>query len=53
MNGILTPIREKRKEYEENMDLVKEIVLNGTNEVKKIAEETMREIRGAMSIGYF
>lgn len=53
LNSILTPIREKRKEYEENMDVVKEIVLSGTNEVKKVAEETMREIRGAMSIEYF
>lgn len=53
MNSILTPIREKRKIYEENMDLVKEIVFSGTEEVKKIAEENMREIRDAMSIRYF
>jgi tryptophanyl-tRNA synthetase len=53
MNSILTPIREKRKEYEENMDLVKEIVISGTNEVRKIAEENMKAIREAMRIGYF
>lgn len=53
MNCMLEPIREKRKYYEENMSLVKDIVYNGTNEVKKIAEENMGEIREAMSIGYF
>lgn len=53
MNSILAPIREKRKEYEDNMNLVKEIVFSGTNGVKKVAEENMREIREAMSIGYF
>jgi tryptophanyl-tRNA synthetase len=53
MNTMLSPVREKRREYEENMELVKEILLTGTEEIRRIAEETMKEIREAMSIGYF
>lgn len=53
MNKILAPIREKRKEYEDNMDLVKEIVYSGTKEVRKTAEENMKKIREAMDIKYF
>jgi tryptophanyl-tRNA synthetase len=50
---ILTPIREKRKYYEENIDLVKEILEKGTMEAKKDASKTLKEVKKAIGIDYF
>ena len=50
---ILTPIREKRKYYEENIDLVKEILKKGTEEAKKDASKTLNEVKKAIGIDYF
>ena len=50
---ILTPIREKRKYYEENIDLVKEILEKGTMEAKKEASKTLKEVKKAIGIDYF
>jgi tryptophanyl-tRNA synthetase len=50
---ILTPIREKRKYYEENIDLVKEILKKGTDEAKKDASKTLNEVKKAIGINYF
>jgi tryptophanyl-tRNA synthetase len=50
---ILTPIREKRKYYEENIDLVKDILKKGTEEAKKDASKTLNEVKKAIGIDYF
>ena len=50
---ILTPIREKRKYYEENIDLVKEILKKGTEEAKKDASKTLNNVKKAIGIDYF
>lgn len=50
---ILTPIREKRKYYEENIDLVKEILKKGTEEAKKDASKTLDKVKKAIGIDYF
>lgn len=50
---ILTPIREKRKYYEEHIDEVKEILKNGTKEARKLAGETLNEVKSAIGINYF
>ena len=50
---ILTPIREKRKYYEENIDLVKDILKKGTDEAKKDASKTLNEVKKAIGIDYF
>ena len=50
---ILTPIREKRKYYEENIDLVKDILKKGTLEAKKDASKTLNEVKKAIGIDYF
>ena len=50
---ILTPIREKRKYYEENIDLVKEILKKGTEEAKNDASKTLNEVKKAIGIDYF
>ena len=50
---ILTPIRKKRKYYEENIDLVKEILKKGTEEAKNDASKTLDKVKKAIGIDYF
>ncbi|MES2436941.1 MAG: tryptophan--tRNA ligase [Patescibacteria group bacterium] len=53
LEEILTPIREKRKVYEQNPKLVLDILKEGTEKAKKIAGQTMKDVRGALQIHYF
>lgn len=53
MNEFLEPIREKRKEYEQNPELVKQILKDGTAKAKAEAEKTLQEVKKAMKIDYF
>lgn len=53
MINFLQPIQEKRKYYEDNKKLVNEILLTGTKQAKKIAQEKMANIRINMNIDYF
>ena len=50
---ILTPIREKRKYYEEHIDEVYDILKTGTNNARKRASETLKEVKHAIMIDYF
>ena len=52
MNNFLEPIREKRKYYEDNPEVVEEILQKGTNEAKEKAEKTIKEVKKAMKIDY-
>lgn len=53
LEDILTPIREKRRYYEEHMDKVRDILLNGSKKARTYAEQTLKEVRKAMGINYF
>lgn len=53
LNEELTPIRERRKELEKNIDKVYEILKQGCIEAKKEAEKTLKEVKKAMKIDYF
>ena len=50
INNFLRPIREKRDYYEKNPKLVEEALMSGTNNARKIADETMKMVRSAMKI---
>lgn len=52
MNEFLKPIKEKRKEYENNPELVQEILTKGTIEAQEKAKNTMNKIKKAMKIDY-
>ena len=52
MNNFLKPIQERRKKYEDNPELVEQILEKGTNEAKAKAENTMKKIKEAMMINY-
>jgi len=53
MEEFLAPIREKRKYYEENPELVDKILLEGTKKAKSKAEETMKKVKESIKINYF
>lgn len=52
LNEFLKPIKERRKQYEENPEIVKNILEKGTNIAKKRATENMSKIKEAMKIDY-
>ncbi|MCX7876278.1 MAG: tryptophan--tRNA ligase [Melioribacteraceae bacterium] len=51
INEWLTPIIDKRKFYESNLDLVKNILNDGEEKAKKVARQTMFEVREKMKLG--
>jgi len=51
INQFLEPILDKRNYYESNIDLVKEVLHQGETTAKKVANETMLEVRSKMRIG--
>jgi tryptophanyl-tRNA synthetase len=52
LNALLDPIRERRAHYEANPKFVREALAAGTAHSKKVAEETMREVRSALKLNY-
>ena len=52
MTNFLSPIREKRKYYEEHQDEVEKILEDGTKEARKKAEEQIKKVKKAMKIDY-
>lgn len=53
INDELSPIRERRKKYENNIDYVYQILEEGTNKAIKTANETLKEVKSAMKLNYF
>ncbi len=53
ISEYLRPIREKRKYYEENPELVDKILKEGTEKARKTAQETMKKVKKAMQLDYF
>jgi tryptophanyl-tRNA synthetase len=51
ISEILIPLREKRNYYEEHIDEVLDILQNGENQAKIIAESTMNEVHQKMNLG--
>ena len=46
------PIRERAQRYLDDPTLVRNIVADGCERARKLAEETMRDVRGAMGLDY-
>lgn len=47
---LMAPMRQRMSEYAADKGLVDEIIWNGTERVRQLARETMREVRSAMGI---
>jgi tryptophanyl-tRNA synthetase len=50
LNGILAPVREKRRYYEQHTDLVRDIIVTGTETANRIGNDTVMKIKEAMSL---
>ena len=46
----LEPIREKRRYYESRLNLVEEIIHDGSNRARAVAQKTMEEVRSVVKI---
>ena len=53
MMEFLKPIQEKRKYYEENLDIVDNILKEGTLKARQYAQNKMKLVRKNMKIDYF
>lgn len=53
MQTELKPIRERRKEWEQKIPEVYEILKAGSEEAKQVAQQTLNDVRKAMKINYF
>lgn len=49
----LEPIRNRRNQYQNNLDYIYEILKDGSNQARLIASQTLHEVRDAMGINYF
>ncbi len=50
VNEKLRPLREKRKALEQNPDFIRSVLLSGAEKARKIAAETLAEVRHAMNM---
>ena len=57
LNNVLQhemePIRERRKQYEQNIDYVYEILHQGSQEARAVAAENLKRVRRAVGVEYF
>lgn len=53
LDDFLTPIRERRAEFENQPGKVEDILKKGTEKAREEAKKTMSEVRKAMKIDYF
>ena len=49
----LSPIREKRKHYEQNIPEIFDMLLKGSEDARKVGAETLKKVKAAMGINYF
>jgi tryptophanyl-tRNA synthetase len=55
IEGVLKeqePMRERARMYEEDPQLVKNIIADGCEKARKLAQETMRDVRAAIGLDY-
>lgn len=50
LNQFLSPIRERRKEIEQDIEKYEKVFIDGTLKCREIAEGTMKEVRDAMNL---
>lgn len=52
LNTFLDPIRERRAHFDAHPEEVRAALAEGTGRAKRVAEATMRDVRGAMRVNY-
>ncbi len=49
----LEPIRNRRKELQKDIPYIYEVLKKGSEEARRVAAQTLEDVRGAMKINYF
>lgn len=49
----LSPIREKRRYFEKNIDEVRDVLIEGTKKAREVSKNTIYKVKEAMKINYF
>lgn len=49
----LSPIRKKRKHYEQNIPEIFDMLLKGSEDAREVGAETLKKVKSAMGINYF
>ena len=52
VNAELAPMRLRAREYEEQPELIRSILAEGAEKARDVAEDTLRDVRDAMGLGY-
>ena len=52
LNTFLAPIRERRARYENDEKKIDAILIDGTTRARKVAQETLHQVKSAMQIAY-
>lgn len=52
LNDFLGPIRERRAQYDRDEKRIDDVLIEGTRRARRVAQETMRQVREAMKIDY-
>ena len=52
VNTYLAPLRERRRQYEQDLDYIKDIIHEGNKKANEIANQTLEEVRAAMGMVY-
>ncbi len=52
LNGVLEPLRERRRELLSRPERIHEILVEGSRRARAVASQTMARVRGAMKIAY-
>jgi tryptophanyl-tRNA synthetase len=53
LEQLIEPMRERRSYFAAKPKVVNDILMTGTQRTREIAQETMKEVREAMSLNYF
>lgn len=53
MQEELEPIRNRRKELQKDIPYIYEVLKKGSEEARRVAAQTLEDVRGAMKINYF
>ncbi len=53
LQEVLSPIRARRKEWEQNIPAVYEILREGSLAARKVAAQTLSDVKNSMKINYF
>jgi tryptophanyl-tRNA synthetase len=53
LQAKLTPIRQRRLEYVQNLDYVRQVLQDGSKKARAKAAETLSEVRAAIGVNYF